>query len=63
MLDLAREAKERFEGVRIEEINGTPAAAHPLASYLARAGFLPSGTGLLLPRRAAATAPAQDAEP
>ena len=61
VLDLARQAKERFEGVRIDEINGGPAAAHPLAGYLARAGFVPSGTGLLLPRRAAA-APVQDAE-
>ncbi len=63
VLDLAREAKERFEGVRIDEINGMPAAAHPLAAYLARAGFGPSGTGLLLPRRVAAAAPVPDAGP
>jgi ATP-dependent Lhr-like helicase len=52
VLELARASQQRFEGVRIEEINGGPAAAHALAEWLARAGFVPSGTSLLLPRRA-----------
>jgi ATP-dependent Lhr-like helicase len=63
VLDLARQGTERFEGVRIDEINGAPAAGHPLAGYLARAGFVSSGTGLLLPRRMRAAAPVQEAEP
>ncbi len=41
--------------VRIEEVNGLPAASHPLAAWLERVGFVPSGTGLLLPRWAGET--------
>ncbi|HET6411863.1 MAG TPA: DEAD/DEAH box helicase [Anaeromyxobacter sp.] len=62
VLDLAREAAERFEGVRVEEINGSPAAGHPFSAYLSRAGFFPSGPGLLLPRRAVPPALAVDAD-
>jgi ATP-dependent Lhr-like helicase len=53
VLEMAREAAGRFEGVRVEEIDGSPASAHPLAAHMLRTGFLPSGPGLLLPRRAA----------
>jgi ATP-dependent Lhr-like helicase len=48
ILALARERQLRLEGVRIELVNGGGAAAHPLAEWLKRAGFVPSGSGLLL---------------
>jgi len=53
----ARQGAARREGVRIEEVDGAPAAGHPLAVWLERAGFVPSGDGLLLPRRSGETTP------
>ncbi len=48
---LAAEARGRGEGVLIEEVNGLPAGAHPLAGFLVEAGFVASAHGLQLPRR------------
>jgi ATP-dependent Lhr-like helicase len=62
VLELARAARERLEGVRVEEIDGGPASSHPLASWLERSGFVVSGPGLLLPRRSAAAPQATGAE-
>ncbi|HET6439156.1 MAG TPA: DEAD/DEAH box helicase, partial [Anaeromyxobacter sp.] len=54
VLELARQTRAPFEGVRVDEIDGGPATAHPLASALERSGFVGSGGGLLLPRRPSA---------
>ncbi|WP_248357483.1 Lhr family helicase [Anaeromyxobacter oryzae] len=51
LVDLARGAQGRDEGVLVEEVNGVPAAEHPLAGFLVQAGFAPSGGALRLPRR------------
>jgi ATP-dependent Lhr-like helicase len=59
LVELAQESKGRGEGVRVEEVNGVPAASHPLAAFLVAEGFIPSGGGLVLPQRTSATAPAQ----
>jgi ATP-dependent Lhr-like helicase len=48
---LLRAAQGRGEGALVAEIDGGPAAAHPLAAALQQAGFLPSALGLQLPRR------------
>lgn len=53
LVELGRASQARDEGALVEEVNGVPAAGHPLAEYLVRAGFTPSGGGLRLPRAAA----------
>jgi ATP-dependent helicase Lhr and Lhr-like helicase len=53
LLDLARGGQANGEGVLVEEVNGAPAAEHPLAGFLVEAGFTPSGGALRLPRRTA----------
>jgi ATP-dependent Lhr-like helicase len=53
LVELARKAQARGEGVLVEEVNGVAAAAHPLAGFLIAAGFVPSAPGLQLPRRSA----------
>jgi len=63
LAELAREAKGRGEGVRIEEVNGAPATRHGLAGFLVAEGFIPSGGGLVMPRRTGAQAPAQAGRP
>ncbi|MFO0583376.1 MAG: DEAD/DEAH box helicase [Anaeromyxobacter sp.] len=49
--ELARAAQARQEGALVEEIDGAPAPAHPLAAYLVAAGFAPGAQGLQLGRR------------
>jgi len=39
-------------GMLIEEIDGAPVAAHPLASFLSEAGFITGALGMTLTRRA-----------
>jgi len=53
LAELALESKGRGEGVKIEEVNGGLASAHPLAEFLLAEGFTPSGGGMLMPRRLA----------
>ena len=48
----------RTAGMLIAEINGVPAAEHPLAPFLQEAGFRPSAMGFVLARSAAAQVPA-----
>jgi ATP-dependent Lhr-like helicase len=45
-------------GLLVSEINGVPAVEHPLAPYLAAAGFLPSALGFNVSRRVAVSADA-----
>ena len=52
LAELARAAQGRHEPALIAEIDGVPARQHPLAGYLAGAGFLPSSMGLQLGREA-----------
>jgi ATP-dependent Lhr-like helicase len=54
---LLRAAQARGEAALVAEIDGAPAAAHPLAAALQQAGFLPSAMGLQLPRRGAPPPP------
>ena len=44
----------RGSGLLIAEINGAPTADHPLAVYLAEAGFSPSAMGFMVSRRSIA---------
>ncbi len=52
LAELARAAQGRHEATLIAEIDGAPAHQHPLAGFLAGAGFVPSSAGLLLGRAA-----------
>ncbi len=56
----ARGLAERRGGMLLEEVNGVPATASPLALYLAEAGFTPSSLGFHL-RRSAIIDPFPDA--
>ncbi len=56
----ARGLAERRGGILLEEVNGVPATASPLALYLAEAGFTPSSLGFHL-RRSAMIDPFPDA--
>ncbi|MGH9312067.1 MAG: Lhr family helicase [Vicinamibacterales bacterium] len=49
LADLARDAS--FGGLLIGEVNGGPAADHPLGAFLVEAGFAPSALGFQLRRR------------
>jgi hypothetical protein len=55
-VDLVRALRGRDQAALVVEIDGRPAAAHPLAGYLQAAGFVPTAAGLQLTRRAAAAA-------
>jgi ATP-dependent Lhr-like helicase len=56
----ARGLLDRRGGMMLEEVNGLPATASPLALYLAEAGFTPSSLGFHL-RRAALPRPVPNA--
>jgi ATP-dependent Lhr-like helicase len=56
LTDLVRALHGRDQAALVVEIDGGPAAAHPLAGYLEAAGFAPTAAGLQLTRRAAAAA-------
>jgi ATP-dependent Lhr-like helicase len=45
LIDRARSGGDTPRGMLIEEIDGLPAAAHPLSSYLTQAGFLSGALG------------------
>lgn len=51
LLGHARSGGETPKGLLIEEINGTPAAVHPLAPFFLDQGFIAGAMGLSLPRR------------
>ena len=57
LLDRARSGGESPRGMLIEEINGTPAAVHPLAAFFLEHGFIAGAMGLSLPRRNLASEP------
>jgi ATP-dependent Lhr-like helicase len=46
LIERARSGGETPRGMLVEEIDGRPAATHPLASFLIAAGFLPGALGL-----------------
>ncbi|WP_242393505.1 DEAD/DEAH box helicase [Anaeromyxobacter oryzisoli] len=50
LVELARGALGEGEGALVEEVNGVPAAEHPLAGFLVQAGFTASGRALRLSR-------------
>ncbi|WP_242360997.1 DEAD/DEAH box helicase [Anaeromyxobacter sp. SG17] len=56
LTELVRALHGKAEAALVVEIDGGPAAAHPLAGYLQAAGFVPTAAGLQLTRRAAAAA-------
>jgi ATP-dependent Lhr-like helicase len=45
LAEIARSGEGRIGGLLIAEINGAPASAHPIASYLEEAGFTASAMG------------------
>jgi ATP-dependent Lhr-like helicase len=45
LIDRAREGGDAPRGMLIEEIDGAPAAQHPIAPYLAEAGFIAGAMG------------------
>jgi ATP-dependent Lhr-like helicase len=49
-------AMARTGGLMIGEVNGVPTAAHPIAPYLAEAGFSPSAMGFMMRRPVVAKA-------
>ncbi|HZZ83853.1 MAG TPA: DEAD/DEAH box helicase [Anaeromyxobacteraceae bacterium] len=57
----ARLALSRREPTLLAEIDGRPAAEHPLAAFLVAAGFLPSADGLRFTARSALAAPPRPA--
>jgi ATP-dependent Lhr-like helicase len=46
LIERARSGEDQPRGMLIEEIDGAPAAQHPVAAHLARAGFVPGALGL-----------------
>jgi ATP-dependent Lhr-like helicase len=50
LADLARTGEGRQGGLLVAEINGVPAAAHPLAPFLEEAGFVASALGFQVRR-------------
>ena len=52
---LAHTGERRVGGLLVSEINGAPAAAHPLAQYLVEAGFVATALGFQRPRAGHAT--------
>ena len=45
LIDRARSGGDSPRGMLIEEIDGLPPSAHPLAAYLAEAGFVGGALG------------------
>jgi hypothetical protein len=45
LIERARSGGDRPRGMLIEEIDGVPPSAHPLAPYLVEAGFIGGAMG------------------
>jgi len=61
LAELLRAAQARHEPALVAEVDGAPAQDHPLARYLAAAGFAPTSAGLQLGRAAGPAPPASAA--